>query len=107
MLKISNFSKTYSNGHVAIANLNLTVEAGDIYAFIGSNGSGKTSTIKAIVGIHDFDGEIIVNGKKVNRKNEIYKKDIAYIPDNLDVYENLTGFQYANFVSDLYEVEKI
>lgn len=106
MLKISNFSKTYSNGHVAIANLNLTVEAGDIYAFIGSNGSGKTATIKAIVGIHDFDGEIIVNGKKVNRKNEIYKKDIAYIPDNPDVYENLTGFQYANFVSDLYEVEK-
>ena len=106
MLKISNFSKTYSNGHVAIANLNLTVEAGDIYAFIGSNGSGKTSTIKAIVGIHDFDGEIIVNGKKVNRKNEVYKKDIAYIPDNPDVYENLTGFQYVNFVSDLYEVEK-
>lgn len=58
------------------------------------------------MGIHDFDGEIIVNGKKVNRKNEIYKKDIAYILDNPDVYENLTGFQYANFVSDLYEVEK-
>ena len=74
MLKINNFSKTYSNGHVAIANLNLTVEAGDIYAFIGSNGSGKTSTIKAIVGIHDFDGEIIVNGKKVSRKNETYKR---------------------------------
>ena len=106
MLKINNFSKTYSNGHVAIANLNLTVEAGDIYAFIGSNGSGKTSTIKAIVGIHDFDGEIIVNGKKVSRKNETYKKDIAYIPDNPDVYENLTGFQYVNFVSDLYEVAK-
>lgn len=106
MLKINNFSKTYSNGHVAIANLNLTVEAGDIYAFIGSNGSGKTSTIKAIVGIHDFDGKIIVNGKKVSRKNETYKKDIAYIPDNPDVYENLTGFQYVNFVSDLYEVAK-
>ena len=106
MLEISNFSKVYSNGHVAVDNLNLTVEAGDIYAFIGSNGSGKTSTIKAIVGIHDFNGEIIVNGKKVNRKNEIYKKDIAYIPDNPDVYENLTGFQYVNFISDLYEVEK-
>ncbi|EEP27261.1 ABC transporter ATP-binding protein [Shuttleworthella satelles] len=106
MLEISNFSTVYSNGHVAVDNLNLTVEAGDIYAFIGSNGSGKTSTIKAIVGIHDFNGEIIVNGKKVSKNNEIYKKDIAYIPDNPDVYENLTGFQYVNFISDLYEVEK-
>ena len=100
MLKISNVAKTYSNGYVAIANLNLTVEAGDIYAFIGSNGSGKTSTIKAIVGIHDFDGEIIVNGKKVNRKNEVYKKDI----DLYEVEKNIRE-EKLEYFSNLFEMK--
>lgn len=106
MLKITNFSKVYNNGKVAIENLNLSIEPGDIYAFVGTNGSGKTSTIKAIVGIHDFNGEILVNGKKVSIDDIEYKKDIAYIPDNPDVYENLTGHEYINFIANLYEVEK-
>lgn len=104
MLEIKALTKTYSNGYIAVDNLTLSVFPGDIYGFIGSNGSGKTSTIKSIVGIHDFDGEIIVNGKIVKLKNSDYKKDIAYIPDNPDIYENLTGNQYINFIEDLYEV---
>lgn len=104
MLEIKALTKTYSNGYVAVDNLTISVFPGDIYGFIGSNGSGKTSTIKSIVGIHDFDGEILVNGKMVNENKSDYKKDIAYIPDNPDIYENLTGIQYINFIEDLYEV---
>ena len=104
MLKIINLTKIYSNGHKAVDSLSLSVSSGDIYCFIGSNGSGKTSTIKSIVGIHDFDGEIYVGGKSVSENSADYKKDIAYIPDNPDIYENLTGIQYINFIEDLYEV---
>ena len=104
MLEIKALTKIYSNGYVAVDNLTISVFPGDIYGFIGSNGSGKTSTIKSIVGIHDFDGEILVNGKMVNENKSDYKKDIAYIPDNPDIYENLTGIQYINFIEDLYEV---
>lgn len=105
MLEIKNLTKTYFGGKAAVSNLTLTVEPGDIYGFIGHNGAGKTTTIKSIVGIHDFDsGEILINGISI-RKNPISCKQImAYIPDNPDLYDYLTGIQYLNFIADIYQI---
>lgn len=105
ILTIENLTKTYPGGKRAVDNLNLRVEAGDIYGFIGHNGAGKTTTIKAVVGIHDFDkGEIRVDGKDVRTQALACKKAMAYIPDNPDIYEYLTGIQYLNFLADIYQV---
>ncbi|WP_300571983.1 ABC transporter ATP-binding protein [uncultured Acetatifactor sp.] len=105
MLEIKNLTKTYKGGKTAVDNLSLTVRAGDIYGFIGHNGAGKTTTIKAVVGIHDFDkGEIRVDGKDVRTQSLACKKAMAYIPDNPDIYEYLTGIQYLNFLADIYQV---
>lgn len=105
MLEIKNLTKTYFGGKAAVSNLTLTVEPGDIYGFIGHNGAGKTTTIKSIVGIHDFDsGEILINGISI-RENPISCKQImAYIPDNPDLYDYLTGIQYLNFIADIYQI---
>lgn len=105
MLEIKNLTKTYFGGKAAVSNLTLTVEPGDIYGFIGHNGAGKTTTIKSIVGIHDFgSGEILINGISI-RKNPISCKQImAYIPDNPDLYDYLTGIQYLNFIADIYQI---
>lgn len=87
--------------------LSLKVEAGDIFGFIGHNGAGKTTTIRAIVGIMDFEeGEIYINGLSVKQNPVECKKITAYIPDNPDLYEHLTGIQYLTFVSDIYSVNK-
>lgn len=105
MLEIKNFTKTYKGGRTAVDNLSLRVRAGDIYGFIGHNGAGKTTTIKAVVGIHDFEkGEILVDGKDVCTRSLECKKVTAYIPDNPDIYEYLTGIQYLNFIADIYQV---
>ena len=105
MLEIKNLTKTYKGGKTAVANLSLTVRAGDIYGFIGHNGAGKTTSIKAVVGIHDFDqGEILVDGKDVRSQSMACKQVTAYIPDNPDIYEYLTGIQYLNFLADIYRV---
>ena len=94
MLEIKNLTKIYKGGKEAVSDLSLTVEAGDIYAFIGHNGAGKTSTIKCVVGIHDFDkGEIFVDGISVKENPLACKQIMAYIPDNPDLYEYLTGIQ--------------
>lgn len=104
MLEIKNFSKSYGNKKV-VEDLSIFVEAGDIYGFIGGNGAGKTTTIKAVVGIHDFDiGDIKIEGLSIKDEMIACKKIMAYIPDNPDLYEHLTGFQYINFIADLYEV---
>ena len=104
MLEIKNFSKSYGDKKV-VDNLSISVQPGDIYGFIGANGAGKTSTIKAVVGIHDFeDGSIIINGHSIKEEPVICKKMMAYIPDNPDLYEHMTGFQYINFIADLFEV---
>lgn len=105
MLEIKNYSKTYGEGKRAADNVNLTVESGDIFGFIGHNGAGKSTTIRAIVGVLDFDeGEIYIDGHSV--KNESYecKSITAYIPDNPDLYENLTGIQYLNFIADVFGI---
>ena len=105
MLEIKNFSKTYKKGKKAVDQLNLTVEAGDIYGFIGHNGAGKSTTIKAIVGVLDFEeGEILIDGKNIHTEPLECKKIMAYIPDNPDLYEHLTGIQYLNFIGDIFEV---
>lgn len=105
MLEIRNLTKTYAGGKTAVSHLNLKIENGDLYAFIGPNGSGKTTTIKCIVGIHGFDdGEITIDGHSVRDEPLLCKSLLAYIPDNPDIYEYLTGIQYLNFIADMYGV---
>lgn len=107
MLKIKNYSKTYKGNKKAVDNLNLTVEAGDIYGFIGHNGAGKTTTLRAVVGVLDFEeGEIEIDGVSIRKDPVGCKMKMAYIPDNPDLYEHLTGIKYLNFIGDLYEVGK-
>lgn len=107
MLEIKNYTKKYSNGKVGAENVTLTVEKGDIFAFIGHNGAGKTTTIKSVVGINDItSGEIFVDGISVKENPVECKKRIAYIPDNPDIYDSLTGLQYLNLIADIYRVDK-
>ena len=105
MLNITHFSKSYQAGKKAVDDLTLSVEAGDIYGFIGHNGAGKSTTIKAAVGILDFEeGDIRINGISVKEDPIACKKITAYIPDSPDLYEHLTGIQYLNFIADLFQV---
>ncbi len=105
MLEIKHFTKTYKGGKKAVDDLCLTVERGDIYGFIGHNGAGKTTTIRAVAGVLDFDGgDILVDGVSVKQDPLACKKQIAYIPDNPDIYENLTGIQFLNFIGDVFRV---
>lgn len=107
MLYISNLSKTYKNGKKAIDNISMEVLAGDIYGFIGHNGAGKSTTIKAIVGVHEFDsGTITINGHDVKKEPIECKQVTAYIPDNPEMYEHLTGIGYLNFIADIFNVSK-
>lgn len=105
MLEIENLSKTYKGGKKAVSDLTLTVEKGDIYGFIGHNGAGKTTAIKCICGITEFEqGEILINGISVKDDPIACKSITAYIPDNPDLYEYLTGIQYLNFIADMFAV---
>jgi ABC-2 type transport system ATP-binding protein len=106
MLEVKNYSKSY-NGKEVVHDVSFTVENGEIFAFIGHNGAGKTTTIKSIVGILDFEkGEILIDGKSIKEKPIECKKEMAYIPDNPDIYDNMRGIQFLNFVCDIYEVDK-
>ena len=105
MIEIKNLKKVYGK-KIAVNNLSLTVNDGELFAFIGHNGAGKTTTIKAMVGINTIDeGSIYLNSISVKDNPLEAKKKIAYIPDNPDVYEGLTGSQYLNFISDMFEIE--
>lgn len=105
MLRIEHFSKTYRGGKRAVDDLSLEIEAGDIYGFIGHNGAGKTTTIRAIVGVQSFEeGDIYIDGVSVKKDPVSCKQMTAYIPDNPDLYEHLTGIQYLNFIGDVFEV---
>ncbi|MFV0479505.1 MAG: ABC transporter ATP-binding protein [Anaerorhabdus sp.] len=105
MLDIKDFRKSYGKTEV-IKGISLAVEPGEIFGFIGHNGAGKTTTIKSIVGITDFtDGEIKINGKSIKEQPQECKKEIAYIPDNPDLYDKLTGIKYLNFICDIYDVD--
>ncbi len=106
MLEIKGYTKKYSEDKKAADNVCLTVESGDIYGFIGHNGAGKSTTIRAVVGVLDFDeGEILIDGHSVKTEPLECKKITAYIPDNPDLYENLTGIQYLNFIADIFGID--
>ena len=105
MLKINHLTKHYRGSNKGVTDISLSIEPGDIYAFIGHNGAGKTTTLKCVVGIHGFDqGEILINGTSVKENPMFCKRQFAYIPDNPDLYEYLTGIQYLNFIADVFEV---
>jgi ABC-2 type transport system ATP-binding protein len=105
MLEIRNFTKVYSNGKVAVRDLSLTVSLGDIFGFIGHNGAGKTTLIRSVVGVLDFEeGEITIDGHSVKTDPIRAKEVTAYIPDNPELYDYLTGIQYLNFIGDMYRV---
>ena len=105
MLTINNLTKHYKGSNKGVSNINLEIEAGDIYAFIGHNGAGKTTTLKCVAGIHGFDeGEILIDGVSIVKNSLLCKQKIAYIPDNPDLYEYLTGIQYLNFIADIFKV---
>lgn len=107
MVEIKNFSKTYKGGKKAVKNLNLVIKSGDIYGFIGHNGAGKSTTIKALVGVLDFEeGEILVDGHSIKAEPVQCKRETAYIPDNPDLYDHLTGIQYLNFIADIFRVSQ-
>ena len=106
MIEIKNVTKKYGD-KVAIKDISFNVEDGDIFAFIGHNGAGKTTLIKAIVGIHDFDeGEILINGKSVKDDPIACKMDMAYVPDNPELYENMKAIDFINFICDMYDVDQ-
>lgn len=103
MIEIKNLTKSY-NGVKVVDNISLKVNDGEIFAFIGHNGAGKTTTIKSIVGINNFDsGEIFINGKSIVNDAVNAKKDISYVPDNPDLYENMKAIDFINFICDMYE----
>ena len=105
MLEIKNYSKTYSKGKKVVHNLSLKIENGDIYAFVGHNGAGKTTTIKSITGILDFEeGDILIDGVSIKENPLLCKMNMAYIPDNPDLYEHLKGIDYLDFIADIYKV---
>lgn len=105
MLEIKGLTKKYKNADKnAIDDINLTIENGDIYGFIGPNGAGKSTTIKCLVGIHSFEkGSIMLDGLSIKDNPIEFKHQISYVPDNPDLYEFLTGMEYINFVSNVYD----
>ena len=106
MLRIENLTKTFGSKK-AVDNLSLHIERGQIYGFIGHNGAGKTTTLKSIAGIMEFDqGDIYIDGKSIKEDPLACKAIMAYIPDNPDLYEYLTGIKYLNFISDVYGISQ-
>ena len=104
MLRIEHLTKTYGDKK-AVDDLSLHILPGEIYGFIGHNGAGKTTTLKSVVGILQFDeGEILIDGKSIRTQPLACKREIAYIPDNPDLYEYMTGIKYLNFVADIFGV---
>lgn len=105
MLTIQHLTKHYKGSNKGVTDISFQIEPGDIYAFIGHNGAGKTTTLKCIAGIHGFEaGEIIIDGINIREDPIGCKRRFAYIPDNPDLYEYLTGVQYLNFIADIFQV---
>lgn len=105
MLTIQNLTKHYKGSSKGVTDISLHICPGDIYGFIGHNGAGKTTTLKCVAGIQDFDsGQIRINGTDIREHPLECKRSFAYIPDNPDLYEYLTGIQYLNFIADVFGV---
>lgn len=106
MITIKDLKKSYGKNEV-LKGINLTINEGDIYAFVGSNGAGKTTTIKSMLGILPFDsGDVLYDDLSIKTDGLKIKEEIAYIPDNPDIYEHLTGLEYLNFIADMYETSE-
>ena len=104
MLKIEGLTKTYGEKK-AVDELSLHIRPGEIYGFIGHNGAGKTTTLKCVAGILSFDkGEIFINGSSIKKSPVECKRQLAYIPDNPDLYDFMSGIKYLNFVADIFGV---
>ncbi len=105
MITINNLSKTYPSGKKAVKNVSFEVLSGQVFGFIGSNGAGKTTIIKCITGLHDFEaGEVYVDTKSIKSDPMGCKRTFAYLPDNPDLYEHLKGIEYLNFIADIFDV---
>ena len=105
MIEIKNVSKSYDGKVKALNDISFKIDNGEIFAFIGHNGAGKTTMIKSLVGILDFDsGDILINGKSIKKESIECKREMAYVPDNPDLYENMTGLDFINFICDIYDV---
>lgn len=106
MLKIEHLTKVYGEKK-AVDDLSLHIQPGEIYGFIGHNGAGKTTTLKSVVGILQFDaGEIRIDGHSIKEEPRVCKKELAYIPDNPDLYDFMTGIKYLNFIADVFGVDE-
>lgn len=105
MIEIKNVTKKYGD-KLALKDISFNVNDGEIFAFIGHNGAGKTTLIKSIVGIHDFDlGDILINGKSIKKNPIECKKQMAFVPDNPELYENMRAIDFINFICDMYEID--
>ena len=105
MIEIKNVTKKYGNKE-ALKNVSYKVNDGEIFAFIGHNGAGKTTLIKSIVGIHEFEsGDILINGISIKKDPIMCKKEMAFVPDNPELYENMKAIDFINFICDMYEVD--
>ncbi|WP_276880831.1 ABC transporter ATP-binding protein [Anaerococcus tetradius] len=106
MIKVTNFTKIYSNGKKAVDDISFTVNDGEIFGFLGPNGAGKSTTIKSIVGINSkSSGEISINDLRLEDDDKAYKSEFSYIPDNPDLFENYSGYEYINFIADIYGID--
>ncbi len=107
MIEIKNVSKTYDGKKKVLKDVSFKIEDGEIFAFIGHNGAGKTTMIKSIIGILDFEeGDILINNKSIKDNPVECKKIMAYVPDNPDLYENMKAIDFINFICDIYEVDE-
>ncbi|MEG0751535.1 MAG: ABC transporter ATP-binding protein [Oscillospiraceae bacterium] len=107
MLKIEHFTKRYPGGKLAVDDISLTVEDGSIVGFIGHNGAGKSTTLKSVAGVLDFEqGEIYIDGHSIKTDSVAAKRLTAFLPDNPDLYEFLSGIKYLEFIADIYEIPK-
>lgn len=107
MLKINAISKNYGGSKLAVDNLSLEVQPGELYGFIGHNGAGKTTTLRAVAGILSFEkGSILVNGHDIETDSIAAKQSMAFLPDNPELYEFMTGIKYLTFIADIYNIPK-
>lgn len=107
MIEIKNVSKTYNGKKKVLKNISFKIESGEIFAFIGHNGAGKTTMIKCIMGILDFEeGDILVDNKSIKEEPLECKRIMAYVADNPDLYENMKAIYFINFICDMYEVSE-
>ena len=107
MIEVKNFTKSYSNGKIAVDDITFDVRNGEIFGFLGPNGAGKSTTIKSIVGINSItSGSITMGGITMDEDQIAYKKQFSYVPDNPELFDNYSGYEYINFLADIYGIDE-